>query len=134
MKDDLKYREIFQNTGKIIPTIPLLEILHIFMGMDIDICSAYPEKVCPNYFWKISAPKYPTYLQFGHKSKILQLFDGSPHVICEQPHRKSMATYEKPLKKSNLIYEQPLKKSSVIYEKTNKKNNSIYDLNNPLDK
>ena len=61
-----------QSSRKKIPTITIFEILHTFISMDIHIWPTYPETFCPNFFFgKSMAQKYPTYLQFGHMSKLL---------------------------------------------------------------
>ena len=47
------------------------------IGMDTIIWPTYPENFCPNFFsGKSMAQKYPTYLQFGHMSKLSQFFLG----------------------------------------------------------
>ena len=45
------------------------------ISMDIHIWPTYLKKFCPNFFFgKSLARKYPTYLQFGHMSKISYFF------------------------------------------------------------
>ena len=85
LRDDLKYKEIPPNHRKKIPTITIVGILHTFMGMVISIWPTYPENLCPNFFFRKSmAQKYPTYLQFGHMSKISYFFffESVPNWLC----------------------------------------------------
>ena len=48
---------------------------YFYASMDFPIYLPYHKKICPNFFFgKSLAPKYPTYLQFGHMSKVSQFF------------------------------------------------------------
>ena len=71
LRNDLKYKEIPSKPQEKIPSITLFGILYILIGMDINMWPTYPENFCPNFFFgKSMAAKYPTYLRFGHMSKI----------------------------------------------------------------
>ena len=64
-RDDLKYKEI---PSKLSPSMGLCILSLVFRP-------TYPEILCPNFFFgKSMAQKYPTYLKFGHMSKLLYFF------------------------------------------------------------
>ena len=61
LPDNLKYKETPPNYRKKSPTITIFEILHTFIGVDINIRPIYPKHFCLNFFLvKSMALKYLT--------------------------------------------------------------------------
>ena len=71
LRDDLKYNEIPPKPQEKDPLHHLIKDFAYFCRYGHLILPTYPEYFCPNFlFGKSMAGKYPTYLRFGHMSKI----------------------------------------------------------------
>ena len=61
----------FQTTAKTSSSSPYLEITILLYKYGLLYLPTYHKSLCPNFFFgKSMAGGYPTYLQFGHMSKV----------------------------------------------------------------
>ena len=65
----------FQTTAKISSLSPYLKFTILLYKYRLPYLPTYQKIFCPNFFFgKSLAGGYPTYLQFGHMSKVSQFF------------------------------------------------------------